>query len=115
MRCGRPRLLPAVGRLNAGLAPLEPGLRGAVAARGHSARLVTPPFAPPSPFFERQKPQRRQTRAQGWVRDALEQNLCLQRSLCFLRWVKGQPGLGHVSGRRLLGAGPLQHVGDAMW
>lgn len=44
MRCGRPRLLPAAGRLNAGLAPLEPGLRGAVAARGHSARLVTSPL-----------------------------------------------------------------------
>lgn len=44
------------------------------------------------------------------VRGALEQNLCLQRSLCFLPWVTGQPGLGHASGGRLSGVGSLQHV-----
>lgn len=68
------------------------------------------PFAPPSLFFERQRPQRGQNRGQGRVRGALEQNLCLQRSLCFLPWVTGQPGLGHASGGRLSGVGSLQHV-----
>lgn len=43
MRRGRPRPLPAAGRLNARLAPWEPGRMAVAVARGHSARLVTTP------------------------------------------------------------------------